>query len=148
MKKKINKKVIRPTNALNAFLFLVILSVIVGIVILVLNSEYGFDGEEKSPLKKYKVEMEIINISENDIDEFSVGSQFYISNENMILGNIIDVSTADNKTIISFEVVGNYSKDNEFMLNGNIYLSLGKQLKIKCDKNNYIVNITDISSLS
>ena len=136
MKKTQNKKVIKPVNPVNVFVILVILLTLTATIIMVLNNQYGFDGKKKPVISDYEIKV-IIKTEEIDnygqYANFTLGKEFIISENNTVLGTVIQEPVYAgnvNGFFVVLKARGTYDYENGFMLNGNMYLAPNTNLKI------------------
>ena len=148
MKNKSKKKVIKPANPLNVFLVLIAVSIIAGVVLIILNQHYSFDGKERSVIEDYDIQVVVDNVKIDDYNKFIVGDEFVISNENTVLGVVSKQPFyADKVTgfFVIFTVRGSYDAENGFLLNGDKYIAPGMKFMIHGNNSTHQVEIYSIT---
>ena len=145
MKKKTKRKLIRPTNVLNVFLALVILSTVVGYLIMFLNDNYSFDGNESLSVNEYEMVVSISDVSKDQMSFYVEGERLVIRDENTVLGTVISASHDEENNIITVKlnVIGTYTSKAGFKLNGKKNLASGDIVKL--NDMNHIAKIISIS---
>ena len=150
MRSKIRKKVFKPSNPLNVFITLAIISVLVAVVVLILNYHYALDGKEKPVMDEYKMKVIIKNGSINDYNSFTVGEEFVLSDKNIVLGNVGSAPYyAENiyGFFVEFDVSGTYNRKDGFFLYGNLYIAPGNEFRIHNGESSHIAEIYSIEKI-
>ena len=148
MKNKAKKKVIKPANPLNVFFVLVAISIVVGMVVIILNHHFSFDGKDRPGIEDYDVQVVIDNVKIDDYNKFNLGEEFVISNENTVLG-VVSKQPFYAENVIGFFVVfkvkGSYDAENGFMLNGDMYIAPGMRFMIHGNNSTHQMEIHSIT---
>ena len=150
MKKKQKKKIIKSINPLNAFLMLVIFSIVVGIVVIILNQHFAFDGKEKPVIEDYEIKVIIKDAAVSDYSSFHVGEEFVLSGKNVFFGEVIATPYYTENVvgfIVTFTAKGSYTADNGFLLNGDLYIAPGNVMKIHGDESSHMAEIYSIEKI-
>ena len=133
MKRKKKETVSKPINVLNIFLVLVILSIIAGFLIMFLNDIYSFDGGESLDIDRYEMKISIKDMKSEDLISLGNGDRLVINDANIVLGTLVDVVSNDeeNTTVLYLNVVGTYTSDSGFKLNGKTNMALGDLVELE-----------------
>ena len=131
MNKNKKTKVLKPTNVLNIFLTLAIISVVVGYLILFLNDIYSFDDSESLGINKYEISIE--NLSGEEAAIYTEGTRLVIRDSNTVLGTLKDVYYDEENGIATFylSTVGTYTSDTGFKLNGKFNMAMGDFIELE-----------------
>ena len=132
MKKNNKMKKIKSVNVLNIFLVLAAISVVIGFLMVFLNDIYSFDGSESLSIKGFEMEIRIENINEDETSIFEDGKRLVIKNTNTVLGVLSEVErNEDNVMMLYLNVVGTYTTDTGFKLNGKSVLKIGDTIELE-----------------
>lgn len=150
-------------NALDAFIVLVILVILVGAGLRMFMNE---NGDKTIENEKYVVSFVIRKAIDSDADALTSGDVFYLDTNGAVLGTldgepvvspaevtVIDengqlkagYSSGENVYIRGRLIVEGYMTEDGFMLNGNTYLAPNKNLEVHSA---YIMKTIEISEIT
>ncbi len=151
-----NKEKKLRIGALDIFIILVVLVCVVSIALRYISDKQS-DVGESAPLENYVVSFEILDVKDTSAQHYmEPGTNFYLEETDAILGTLregITISDAekyyempDGQVVVaqnnatgdlyrvdveaSFDVKGRVDSAGRFLLNGNTYLGLNKEIKI------------------
>ena len=115
-----------------------------------LNDNYGFDKNEPLKIEDYEIEVSVKNSDIVNMQQFSLGTKFNLTGKNTYLGSICSHAVYEEDTHnlnFKLKVVGTYTENEGFKLNGNLPLSSGEFLTVHSGALEYTVEIRSIEKV-